>query len=409
VRILLISQWCDPEPFPKGLAFARALRARGHEVQVLTGFPNYPGGKVYPGYRVRLYSREVVEGVSVVRVALFPSHDESALRRVANYASFAFSAALLAPWLTRKADVAYVYAPPATVALPAMVVRIARGTPFVYDIGDMWPDTLAATGMVRSKAIMFLVGAWCRLVYRAAARVVATSPGFVPLLASRGVPASKVSVIANWCDEFQIRLGTRDTDLARTLGMEGRFNVLFAGNMGKAQALDTVLDAAALAAARMPAVQFVFIGGGVDAERLERTARERRLENVRFLPRCPYSEIGQVQAQADVLLVHLRDEPLFRITTPSKIQAYLFAGKPILAAVCGDAADLVIKAGAGVVCPPESPAALCDAVERLYKAGPEELSAMGERGRAYYARELSLEAGTARFEELFRSVAADAG
>ena len=121
---------------------------RGHEVEVLTGFPNYPGGKLYPGYRVRPWQREIIDGVTVNRVALYPSHDRSAVRRMANYASFALSAAVLGPFLVKKPDVIYVYHPPATVGLPAMVLRALRGCPVVYDVQDLWPDTVVATGMM---------------------------------------------------------------------------------------------------------------------------------------------------------------------------------------------------------------------------------------------------------------------
>ena len=342
----------------------------------------------------------------MVRVPLYPSHGQSAVRRIANYASFALSAAVLGPIFTSKADVIYVYHPPATVAFPAIVLRAIKRMPYVYDIEDMWPDSLRATGVLRSRLLLSLIGVWCRLAYLGAARVVATSPGFVPVLVSRGVPPNKIAVIPNWCDEAQIRPDDHsEPELRRSLGFEGRFNVVFSGNMGRAQALDAVLAAAALAARRVPKVQFVFIGGGIEVERLKETARNSGLTNVLFLPRRPFSQIGQVLAQADVLLVHLRDDPLFRVTTPSKVQAYLFMGKPILAAVRGDAADLVLAAGAGIACEPESPEGICDAVDRLYRTPPDELRIMGERGRIFYLRELSLSVGTSRFEALFKTIA----
>ncbi len=405
MRILLLTQWFEPEPALKGLAFARALRAQGHEVEVLTGFPNYPGGRLYPGYRVRLLQREVVDGVSIVRVPLYPSHDRSAVGRLANYVTFAIAAALLGPLFTKRADVVHAYQPPATVALPAMVLRCLKGTPFVYDVEDMWPDTLAASGMVSNRVVLGLVGIWCRLAYWTSSAVVAMSPGFVPLLRARGVSARKVTIIHNWCDETQLKPAAVNPALRRELGFEGLFNVVFAGNMGKGQALSAVLDAAALAASRAPRAQFVFIGGGIDADALERTAKARRLTNVVFLPRRPMSGIGEVLAQADVLLVHLRDEPLFRITTPSKIQAYLYVGRPVLCAVRGDAADLVLRAGAGVVCEPESAQSICDAVVKLCGMTQAELDEMGERGRQYYDKELSVAAGAAHFNSLFQRVA----
>jgi glycosyltransferase involved in cell wall biosynthesis len=197
MRILMLTQWFDPEPTFKGLTFAKALRERGHEVEILTGFPNYPGGKVYPGYRIRPFQREVMEGIPVIRVPLYPSHDNSAIRRVANYATFALSAAAIGTAAVKPADVMYVYHPPATVAFPAMLIGSIRRIPFVYDIQDLWPDTLGATGMVNNKSLLKMVGRWCRWTYRAAARIVVLSPGFKELLVARGVPREKIEVIYN--------------------------------------------------------------------------------------------------------------------------------------------------------------------------------------------------------------------
>jgi colanic acid biosynthesis glycosyl transferase WcaI len=404
LRILLITQWFEPEPMFKGLSFARALRDRGHEVEVLTGFPNYPEGRLYEGYRLRAWQKDVMDGISVTRAPLYPSHDSSAPRRIANYASFAVSASLVGSVTVRGADVAYVYHPPATIALPAMTMRLLRRTPVVMDVQDLWPETLGATGMVRSRMLMALAGAWCRLTYRVARAIVVLSPGFKARLVERGVPAGKIEVIYNWCDESAIRPEPPDQALRARLGLEGRFNVVFAGTLGKAQGLESVLKAARLVAGTAPRAQFVFVGAGTEAERLRRIADESGLANVRFLPRRPPSEIGAVLALADVLLVHLRDDPLFAITVPSKTQAYLAAGKPILMAVRGDAAALVERAGAGMVCPPGDPGGLATAVAELSAAPADQLAAMGCRGRDFYRRELSMDVGVARFEAVFERV-----
>jgi colanic acid biosynthesis glycosyl transferase WcaI len=405
MKILFLTQWFEPEPTFKGLAFARELVRRGHEVEVLTGFPNYPGGRVYPGYRIRLRQREVVDGIPVTRVALYPSHDRSAVRRVVNYLSFALSAATIGACSVGRADVVYVYHPPATIAFPAMVLRLLRRVPFVLDIMDLWPDTLAATGMVGNWAVLGAMGWFCRLAYRCTARIAVVSPGFKQTLIDRGVPAEKIEVIYNWCNEAALSPRPLDEALAQELGLAGRFNVVFAGNMGKAQGLETVLKAAAWLAKEAPKVQFVLVGGGTEVGRLRGLAAELCLGNVRFVSRRPPSEIAAILSIADALLVHLRDDPLFAITIPSKTQTYLAVGRPIVMAVRGDAAELVQRAGAGVACPPESPEALGDAVERLYRMTAVEREAMGRRGRDFYMSELSMAAGTARFESLFEKIA----
>jgi glycosyltransferase involved in cell wall biosynthesis len=404
MKILFLTQWFDPEPTFKGLSFARELKRRGHEVEVLTGFPNYPEGQLYPGYRVRLFRREVMEGIRVTRVALYPSHDRSALRRVLNYVSFALSAALLGPFLVRRADVAYVYHPPPTVGLAAILLKWFRGIPFVYDVQDLWPDTLAATGMVKSKALLWLVGAWCKFVYRRASKIVVLSPGFKRRLTERGVSVDKIEVIYNWCDEANIHPVPRNEILAQELGMAGKFNVVFAGNMGEAQALDTVLGAAELLRESNPQVQFVFVGGGTEVERLKSKASSRGLHNVLFLARRPLAEIAPVLSLADLLLVHLKDDPLFEITVPSKIQAYLSMGSPILAALRGDGADLVQRSGGGFICAPQDGVGLADAVTRVYLIPAEDLAEVGDRGGKYYRQGLSMSVGVASVEALLGKV-----
>ena len=399
MRILILSQWFDPEPSFKGMPFAKELERRGHQVEVLTGFPNYPGGKLYPGYHVRLWQRERIDGIPVLRVPLYPSHDRSAFGRAMNYGTFALSAAIGSAFVKRP-DVVYVYHPPATIGLPAVALRLLRGVPVVYDVQDLWPDTVAATGMVNNPAALRLLGRWCRFVYRKADRLVVLSPGFKAALVQRGVPEAKIEVIYNWCDEAAIaQNGHRTTPL----GAPGEFTVLFAGTMGFAQGLDAVLDAARICATSVPRARFVFVGGGADRERLERTAAEKPFSNVRFLPRQSVGEIGKFLAGADVLLVHLKDDPLFEITIPSKTQAYMAAGRPILMGIRGDAANLIQRSGAGIACKPENPASIAAGVAELASADPTRLAEMGRAGRDYYNRELSLAAGVNRFERVFRA------
>jgi glycosyltransferase involved in cell wall biosynthesis len=404
MRILILSQWFDPEPTFKGLLFARELVARGHDVEVLTGFPNYPGGDVYAGYRIRPWVREQIDGITILRVALYPSHDKSAFGRVLNYASFAISAALIGTALIRKPDVVYVYHPPATIGFAAVVIGFLRKVPFVYDIQDLWPDTVSVSGMMSSPMAFTLLGKWCNFIYRRARHIVVLSPGFKQQLVRRGVPSGKIDVIYNWCAEATIHSTTPDPELASRLGLSGYFNVMFAGTMGTAQALDSVLEAAALCQGTLPEVQYVFVGGGVDRIRLEKKAANLGLTNVRFLPRQPMSAMGAVLGLADVLLVHLKDHPLFSITIPSKTQAYLASGKPVLMAVRGDAAQLVTQSGAGLVCEPEDPRSMAETVAQFAGMSPEERHRMGEAGKRFYDEQLSLKAGVTKFEAVFARI-----
>lgn len=405
MRVLLLTQWFDPEPVPKGLAFARELVRQGCEVEVVTGFPNYPGGKLYPGYRVRAIQREEIDGVRITRVPLYPSHDSSAIRRIANYLSFSASLLFYTLFGARRADVIYAYHPPLTVGVAASIVRLLRRIPVVYDIQDMWPDSLRASGMLGNEKILAVVERVCQWVYRTVDKIVVLSPGFRNLLTSRGVDERKIEVIYNWCDESSIfnaaEIGERTSILP-----EG-FNILFAGTMGKGQGLASVLSAAEIVRDMAPKIRFVFLGSGTECELLKEQAQSSGLENVLFLPRVPMAEVGAVLQAADALLVHLKDDELYHITIPSKTQAYMAAGKPVLMAVSGDAADLVNVAGCGLTALSENPDSIAAAAMALAKMSSSELAAMGKLGQDYYWRELSLSAGVARFKRIFSGIARD--
>ena len=394
MRVLLLTQWFDPEPAAKGLAYVQQLRSRGHEVEVLTGFPNYPEGRLYPGWRQRAFSRTIVDGVTVTRVPLFPSRDDSARRRVATYCSFAATSALAA-LVVRRPDVVHVYHPPATTGLAALVLKHLRGVPFVLDVQDLWPDAFAGSAMVRGTLVARVTAVLLRRLYAAAEHIVTLSPGTTGIVAARSRRPLAVTTIANWTDESSRPPSSEaprpSSDAPRS------FTVAYAGNMGPLQDLDTVLDAAALLADR-PEVRFLLVGDGLDAERLRRRVADEGLSSVEIRARVSPAEVGQLLRAADALLVHLVDHEAFRTTIPSKTQACLAAGRPIVMAVRGDAADLVREAGAGVTVAPSDPAALATAVRRLADLDPAELDAMGRAGQRHYDSELSLRRGVDRFE-----------
>lgn len=397
----MLSQWFQPERCLKGLPLAKALRDRGHHVEVLTGFPNYPGGRVYPGYRVRVWQRESMDGIRINRVALYPSHNRSGIQRILNYSSFGASASVVGPWLVKRPDVVYVYNL-VTLIMAARVLRMLHGARIVLDVQDLWPESVAASGMLRSRLVLAALERWCRKQYRMPHQLIALSPGFKNELVARGVDPEKVEVIYNWCDESSMQLSPANREAAIQLKFDGRFNVVFAGTMGTVQALDVVIDAARRLDAAAPDVLFTFIGGGVEVDRLKKNAEG--LRNVQFLPARAISEIGPVLVNADALLVHLKDDPLFEVTIPSKIQAYLYAGRPILCGVRGDAARLVESARAGLPFEPENPQSLAAAILAMKQLDHAKRAAMGGAGRRFYDRELSLQRGAARIEAVLRRV-----
>jgi glycosyltransferase involved in cell wall biosynthesis len=359
---------------------AESLQALGHEVTVLTGFPNWPTGRLAPGYKIRPYQREVLGGIPILRVPLFPDHSRSSMRRTMNYASFAISAAALGPVLAPRCDVIHCNFPPVSLGPPAWLLSRWLRAPLTFEIQDMWPETLAATEMVNSRLALRLVDRAAKWGYRRAAAIRVITQGFRDNLLAKGVPAEKIHVISNWVDVERYRPEEPDEALARDLGLAGRFNVMFAGTIGLCQGLDAILEAAALLA-DLPAVQLVFAGDGVDLARLKSLAAERGLANVRFLGWVPAERMAKLYAMSDVLLFTLRDSPVFQITIPHKVFAYMASAKPVLAAVEGDAASVVLGAKAGLQCPPNQPQAMANAIRQFHAMSAQQRRTMGENGR----------------------------
>jgi colanic acid biosynthesis glycosyl transferase WcaI len=304
----------------------------------------------------------------------------------------------------RKPDVIHVYQGPATLAFPAMVLRVCFGVPYVLDIQDIWPESVLSSGMLRFPAAALLLNRWCGLAYRLAAKIVVLSPGYKSALMARGVPASKIEVVYNWCEETRMLHPKSSGGDADPFGLSGRFNVVYAGNLGRIQALDAVVQAAGLLRKRCPDVQFVFVGDGVDTERLKCKVADERIANIKFIPRQPIDKVGAILSRADALLIHLRDDPLCRIGIPQKTQAYLAAGRPIIMAVRGDATNLVQQANAGIVCEPENAASIAEAVESLFLLPFDKRRAMARNGRDFYDKHLSFPVGLNRMITIFSGV-----
>lgn len=406
MRILLLMQCFNPEPQIKGLAFAKRLRDLGNDVEVLTGFPNYPGGKIYAGYSIKPFQVEVVDGIRIIRVPLYPSHDTSAYRRMLSYVSFGITSFLAGLFVASRKDVIYACGVPVTVGVSALLLGKLKSIPVVYDIQDLWPDSLAATGMFNNSYGLKIVANVCKWVYKTAAHIIVQSPGVRDILLQRGVDEGKVSVIFNWCEEVSITDGISNLinlpQDAQAKSSRLMFDVLFAGNIGKAQDLDSILEAARLLSNEIVTIRFLLMGDGVDVLRLKTKVEHGMLSNVFFLPRVAMSEVGRFLQQADVLLVHLKDDPLFRITIPAKTQAYLAAGKPILMAVAGDASWLIQEAKAGICAEPSNANSIADAILQLVAMPLDDLREMGRRGQAFYWENMSLNAGARKFLDIFQ-------
>lgn len=370
---------------------AESLQEQGHEVTVLTGFPNYPQGKIYTGYRLRLWHKEVINGVPVVRVPLYANHGQSALKRAWNSLSFALTASLLGPFLLRRADVVHVYDLLITAALPGWWLSRLWRVPLTVEVHDMWPEALQASGMTTSKLLLRIVEGLANFVYHSATVIRVVTESFRWNLIHKGTPAAKIQVIPDWVDTNLYSPQDVDSNLSTQLELSQRFNVVFAGSIGLAQGLETVIEAAALLH-DLPEVQFVLVGDGVELPNLQRLTHRRKLKNVRFLGRYPSEKMASLYALAQVLLIHLRSDPLFEMWVPHKTYAYMASGRPVLAAVRGDAAQVIEAANAGLICLPGSPSAMATAIRELYYMPVNQREALGQNGRRaaceYYSRKV---------------------
>jgi glycosyltransferase involved in cell wall biosynthesis len=406
VKIALVTQWYDPETGSAAIpgSIARSLAARGHNVTVVTGFPNYPTGEVYEGYKVRLHFREVLDGVLVRRIPLYPSHDDSALRRVLNYLSFMVSATTLGVWFARRADATLIYSTPGTVGLAGTALSRLFGKRFVLYVQDVWPDTVTATGMLPAwaqRSAECVLHRFSNMIYRSAAHIAVISPGMRDLLIARGVPGHKVSIIYNWVDEAVFRPASEPSDDEEN----GPFEVMYAGSIGDLQGLDVAVRAMSLVGERAD-VRLRLVGSGVAVPTLERLAAELGVsERVVFEGRRNSREMSDVMASADVQLVCLMDDPLFRLTMPSKIQAILATGMPIITSAPGDAAEITQMSGAGWVTPAGDARALAEAFVEASALPRSELRARGDAGRRFYVEQLSSHVGVERLESVLAATA----
>ena len=367
LRVLMATHWFEPEGGAAGHPgiVARSLATRGHEVHVVTGFPTYPKGEIFDGYRNRIYQRETIDGMTVHRGAVYPSHDDRAAHRAANYLSYAAMGSLTALRTPKQLDVGLVYSSPATAAVPALVVHATRRLPFVVYVQDLWPDSVTASGFVdqqRQGLVERALHRYCGAVYSRASHIAVSAPGMATLLHERGVPPEKISVLPNWADERHFAPRRRNAELAQELGLAAPTVLMYAGNFGELQDLDTVVEAARLISHRSD-ILVALVGQGVTEARLRSAVEQHDLTNVRFVPPQPFESIAEILALADAQIVSLKDVPVLRSTLPSKLQANLAAGQPLIGAVSGDAAAVIEQTHAGVTTPPGDATALGRAME----------------------------------------------
>jgi glycosyltransferase involved in cell wall biosynthesis len=401
MKVLILSQHFWPETFRIN-EIAQSLRGAGCEVVVLTGQPNYPEGKIFRGYRAFAWGREAWGPGPIYRVPLVPRRDGRSRRLVVNYLSFLASASLLGPWLLRgqRFDVIFVYGTsPILQAIAGLVLRVVNGGRLVAWVQDLWPQSLEVTGHVRSPRLLAAVGRLVSWLYRRCDLLLVQSPGFLPLVESMA-GSTPVEVHPN-PGELSF---AQPINGAPALRLDEGFNIVFAGNLGTVQALHTIL-AAARQLQELSDVRFVIVGSGSRGEWLREQVQRLALTNVQLPGRFPADAMPGLLAQASALLVTLTSSPALAQTVPSKVQAYLAAGRPIIASLDGEGARVVREAGAGLACPAEDADALAAAVRLLRGLAPAELDRMGEAGKRYYAQEFDPDLLARRLVDRFAQLA----
>lgn len=338
----------------------------GHEVTIVTCTPNFPEGKVFPGYRNRWHQVEDISGMRVVRVKTFIAPNRGIVFRTMDFVSFAMSG-FTAGLFEKRPDVVVSTSPQFFAAVGGWVLSTVRRVPFVFELSDLWPASIAAVGAMKEGALLHLMEKLELFLYRRSASVVALTSAFKTNLVSRGIHPDRVSVVLNGVNVNQYVPSPRDEYLEKKYNLKGRFVIGYMGTHGMAHALQNVLDAAEQLL-DCEAIVFLFVGTGAERANLVEEAMKRKLKNVVFVPPQTKNDIPRYWSLCDVALVHLKKSPVFGGVIPSKIFEAMAMGIPVLlSSPSGDARRIVEGEGAGVWIPPEDPCALRDAVVKLWR------------------------------------------
>jgi glycosyltransferase involved in cell wall biosynthesis len=387
MRLLVVSQYFWPETFGINHLVNSLVRA-GWQVTVLTGKPNYPDGQVFAGYTALGIQCEDHAGAHIVRVPVIPRGIRSSFRLAMNYLSFIVSGYLFAPFALRRKsfDAVFVYAPsPLLQTLPAIFLAWLKRAPLVVWVQDLWPESLSATGFVRNRHALGVVEALVRYIYRHSDSILVQSEAFRAPVSRLVENAGKIHYFPNSVDAVANSSDPGESVPAELVSaIRNCFSVVFTGNVGTAQAVELIVEAADALRA-YPNIRFFMVGSGSREDWLAAEVRNRNLDNIVLTGRLPAAAMPAILAAASALLVTLRDEPIFAYTIPSKVQAYLAAGRPIIASMNGEGARVVVDSGAGIACAAGDHAALADAVLAMEALTPQERAQLGENGRRYFS------------------------
>ncbi|MBC7419424.1 MAG: glycosyltransferase family 4 protein [Bdellovibrio sp.] len=386
MKILIFSQYFWPEAFIIN-DFVKNLVEQGHEVTVATGKPNYPNGDIFPGYKARgLIKEKYLDRVDVVRIPIYPRGRGGAKKMVLNYFSFIFSGLFFFPWLLRKKkfEAIMVFAPsPIVQTIPAILLKYLKRAHLSIWVQDLWPESLAATNFVTNPVALKMVGWVVKLIYARTDTLFVQSKAFMqPIL--KYASADQLVYFPNSFDSKSMQLDSNfpiAEDLQEVL--QKKFSFVFAGNLGTAQSLETIVKAAQLVK-DVPNCQIVIVGSGSLSKWLENEIIQNKIKNIFIAGRYPMEAMPTIFSYSKVLLVTLKKDPLFDLTIPSKIQAYMAAGKPILAALDGEGGRVINEAGAGIVCCAEDSVVLAQNMREMCAMSEAQLAIMSKKSKDYF-------------------------
>jgi glycosyltransferase involved in cell wall biosynthesis len=381
MKVLIVSQYFWPENFHIN-DVAKTLGKKGHHVEVLTGKPNYPRGVIFDGYKSFGFQSETHSGNVIHRIPIL-ARRHNAFRLALNYLSFVISGLFFSSWLLRRKNfnVIFVYCTsPIFQAIPAIFLGWTKGIPVVLWIQDLWPESLSGTGYIKNKAILKLVEYIVRFIYRNADLLLVQSQAFIEPV-TRLASNTPVKYYPNSVDQIFSKPAT--TSLPNMDGLTSGFSVMFSGNIGSAQAVDVIIETASLLQ-EYTDIHFVVLGDGSRRDWMLQEVINRDLSNFHMPGSFPLEVMPGFMQKASAMLVTLASNEPFSTTIPSKIQAYMAAGRPILASLNGEGARLVVEAEAGLAVPAEDSKALAASVLTLYKMPLIERERLGNNGSNYY-------------------------
>jgi glycosyltransferase involved in cell wall biosynthesis len=373
LNILFLTDNFPPEvnaPASRTFEHCREWVKAGHQVTVVTCTPNFPKGRVYEGYKNKIWQTEVMEGIKVVRVWTYITANEGFFKRIIDYVSFMLSAILAAPF-TGKSDLVIGTSPQFFTACAAYVVSRLKRVPFVFELRDIWPESVKAVGAMGDSVIIRFFEKIEMFLYRKAARIVSVTESFKRTLVKRGIEAEKISVVTNGVDVSRFTPMKKDVELVRHYGLEGKFVSGYIGTHGMAHALETILDAAEKVNFLNDgdSYRFIFLGDGARKQAITEKAESMGLKNVIFIDSVPKEEVPRYWSLLDVSIIHLKKTDLFTSVIPSKLFECMGMGIPTLHGVAGESAEIVEREGAGIVFESENSDQL---VENLVKLKTDE-------------------------------------